>query len=91
MSAWDENQMVIEHNKGNSNGDLDYVEAGVLCLKKGALALIKTAPTSLEAGLYQKLIKRRELAAFKTGHRFFDMGTPEQRQVLEYYLEEKSR
>ncbi len=81
----DEEMMVVKHDKGA--GDCDYVEAGVLALKREVLdCLEEGASSSLERGLYPRLIRQRELAAYITGQRFYDIGTPQQLGIFAEYL-----
>lgn len=86
------NLIVIRYEKGKSDPDLMHVEAGVLVLSREALDFIeKVHSVSLEAGLYPILIKQRELAAYITKQRFYDIGTPAQLETFEEYLQRKLR
>ncbi len=88
----DNNLMVTKYDKKNPSPSLKYVEAGVLCLKREALNLIKEGhPVSLERELYQDLIEQRELAAYISQQRFYDIGTPEQCVIFEEYLKKGAR
>jgi NDP-sugar pyrophosphorylase family protein len=88
----DSNLMVIRHEKGKTDPSLRHVEAGVLVLSREALDIIKEVHSvSLEVGLYPILIKQRELAAYITKQRFYDIGTPEQLETFEEYLQQKPR
>jgi NDP-sugar pyrophosphorylase family protein len=81
--ALDDDLMVIEFNKGSSSPVLKYVEAGVLSLRRETLNLIKeTGSVSLEKGLYPALIEQREIAAYVTRKRFYDIGTPKQQKIF---------
>ena len=83
----DDELMVKRHDKGGRGPDLKYVEAGVLVLKQEVLDLIgEGCSISLEKGLYPPLIQQRELAAFVTEQRFYDIGTPEQLKAFEEFL-----
>ena len=67
--------------------DLQYVEAGVLAFRKSALELMPVAGiVSLEKHLFPLLIARRELIAFITPQRFYDIGTPERLKAIESLL-----
>jgi NDP-sugar pyrophosphorylase family protein len=66
---------------------LPYVEAGVLSFQKSCLNLIPSEGTiSLEKEIFPALIARRQLAAFITSQRFYDIGTPERLQAIESYV-----
>ena len=85
--ALDNDLMVIGYSNGSSEPGLKYVDAGVLVLKREALdPREQECPISLAEGLYPFLIQQRELAAYVTEHRFYDIGTPEQLRLFEEYL-----
>jgi len=82
--ALDLDRMVIRHDKKRTSSDLKYVEAGAVILQREALDFVPEGiPISLEDGIYRPLMEQGELAAYITGQRFYDIGTPEQRQVFE--------
>lgn len=79
---------VLRYDK-RAAGDagLEYIEAGVLALRRSVLDLIPpSGAVSLEEQIFPMLIERRQLWAFPTAQRFYDMGTPERLQALEAYL-----
>ncbi len=83
----DNDLMVIKHDKESPDPTLNYVEAGVLALRGEALNLIEEGCSiSLEKGLYPILIQQKELAAYVTEQRFYDIGTPEQQRIFEELL-----
>ena len=45
-----------------------------------------SGPASLEKDLYPDLVARRELLAFVTTQRFYDIGTPERLALIEQVL-----
>ena len=85
--ALDGDLMVTGYDKENPAPGLKYVEAGVLALRRDALNLLEAGqPVSLEKGLYPALISQRELAAYITPQRFYDIGLPQQQGILEAFL-----
>ena len=69
-------------NRARPNISCDYVDAGVQVFKKSVLDLIPSGKfVSLEVDIFPKLISKKELAAFVSSQRYFDLGTPER---LEY-------
>ena len=87
----DGNLMVTKHDKENANPNLEYIEAGVLSLRLGALDFIpERCSISLEKGLYSTLIGQRELVAYVTEQRFYDIGTPNQKKIFEEFLKNKT-
>lgn len=88
----DDNLMVVKYDKKSLMPSLKYVEAGVLGLKREALDLTKEGHSiSLEKGLYPVLIEQKELAAYVSRQRFYDIGTPEQCVIFEEYLKKVTR
>ena len=59
----------------------------MLALRHLVLDLIPPAgPVSLEEQIFPVLIEQRQLRAFPTAQRFYDMGTPERLRAIEAYL-----
>ena len=78
---------VRRYAKGADDPELRYVEAGVLAFRRAIVGRLPPAgPASLEADLYPRLVAGRELAAYPTAQRFYDIGTPERLAVLEQVL-----
>ena len=84
----DRNGAVLRYDKrGAGDPELGYIEAGVLALRRTVLNLIPpSVVVSLEEDVFPILIERRELWAFPTTQRFYDIGTPERLQAIEAYL-----
>jgi len=71
----------------DSGRDLSFVEAGVLAFRKAVLDLIPAdGVVSLEKEIFPQLIQRRQLAAYITTQRFYDIGTPERLKAIESFL-----
>ena len=84
--------MITRYDKVKPDSQLRYVEAGVLVLKREALSIIPGGQSiSLEEGLYPTLIQQRELLAYITGHKFYDIGRPERLKVFAEFLERRRR
>jgi NDP-sugar pyrophosphorylase family protein len=76
--AVDSDGWVARYAKGQSGSDLQYVEAGVLCFRKEVFTDLSAGQaSSLEQEIYPKLIAQRQLRAYATTQRFFDIGTPQ--------------
>jgi mannose-1-phosphate guanylyltransferase len=76
--AVDSHSWVARYAKNQLDFDLQYVEAGVLCFRREVFESLPAGKViSLEQELYPKLIAERELRAFVTMQRFFDIGTPQ--------------
>lgn len=79
--------IVTKYTKSVLDPLLKYVDAGALILKRETLDhLDDGCIDSLESAVYQPLILKRELTAYITNHRFYDIGTPEQLKAFEEYL-----
>ena len=87
--AMDENGMVTRYDKtafANAAG-LDYIEAGVLALRKAAVDLIRSSgKASLEQEVFPKLIERKALLGIATDQRFYDIGTMDRLKAIEALL-----
>jgi NDP-sugar pyrophosphorylase family protein len=85
--AIDDDKMVTRYDKERADLELKYVDAGVLVLKREVVDIISgNGPISLEKGIYPALIRQRELAAFITRQRFYDMGTTAQLRAFESFI-----
>ncbi len=74
--------------KASSDGwELEYIEAGVLALRRSALDLLPpSGPASLEEQVFPALIRDKQLLGIPTDQRFYDMGTPERLKTIEAYF-----
>jgi NDP-sugar pyrophosphorylase family protein len=93
----------VKHNLRLGDGDLvtaydksgqtavTHVDAGVIALRRQALALSDAASFSLENDIFPRLIAGRRLLAFPVRQRFYDMGTPAGLAMLEAYLKGPTR
>jgi len=90
--ALDGDLMVTRYDKRHTDTRMNYVEAGVVALERGVLDLIgEEQRVSLEGAVYPALIKEKQLAGFVTRQRFYDIGTPEQRQAFAAFIREKEK
>jgi len=70
-----ESNYIMAYNKRDSTG-MTHIDAGVMVFKKEILNLIPEKQLcSLEEKIFEILIKKRELTAFTTTQKFYDMGT----------------
>ena len=83
--ALDAENYLIRYDKLNRVG-LTHVEAGVLALRRAVVELIPPGKVSLEQEIFPTLIAARQLVAYPTRQRFYDIGTPERLQVIESYF-----
>lgn len=86
--AIDAADVVQEYEKRRPAGD--YVDAGVIALRKPVLKMIPGAQKcSFEQEVFPKLISKRQMLAWPTEQPFFDIGTPEGLESLETHLSKK--
>jgi mannose-1-phosphate guanylyltransferase len=82
--ALDAESYVTRYEKKSQAPGLTRVDAGVLAMRRAVLALSESAGAfSLENELYPRLIGRRQLLAYETRQRFYDIGTPEGLKLFE--------
>lgn len=86
--AVDENLVVSTYEKNSPRDDLNYVDAGVLALRRSVLEFIPAAlaRVSLEQQVFPRLIERRQMVGYVTRQRFYDIGTPERLQKIEEFI-----
>ena len=69
--------LVTCYRKGVDDSELQYVEAGVLCLNREVVRGIPAQKVvSLEHEIFPTLISQRRMGSAVTTQRFFDIGTP---------------
>ncbi|MBI5779282.1 MAG: nucleotidyltransferase family protein [Planctomycetes bacterium] len=74
--ALDAGRAITRYDKISPGRDLQYVESGVLVLKKKILGLFpKREKVSLEIDIFPRLIKQRQLKGYICKNRFYDIGT----------------
>ncbi|MCP4151189.1 MAG: hypothetical protein GY757_25825, partial [bacterium] len=84
--ALDNSGMVAAYDKKNPQGKTG-VDSGLSVLGKEVLDLIPpNKRCSFEEEIYPELIAQRQLAAFATDQRFYDMGTVEELKRIEEVL-----
>ncbi|ODS33916.1 MAG: hypothetical protein SCARUB_00987, partial [Candidatus Scalindua rubra] len=85
----DNRGLVRQYEKNTGNSILQYVDAGVLALKKDILDIVPSERTvSLEKEIFPDLIARQECAGFVTLQRFYDIGSPERLKRFETYIKQ---
>ncbi len=78
--------LVSRYDKGASAG-CDYVDTGVIMLRRRALARIADTHDSIDLSvLFGRMIAAGALRAAVTDQRFYDIGTPERQVVFADFL-----
>ena len=85
--ALDASGMVAKYDKSDSGAsDLEYVEAGVLALRRSVVEQMPEGNVSLEQEVFPKLIADGRLLGCVTQQRFYDIGTPERLERIAHLL-----
>lgn len=72
-----EDGLVGTYDKEHEAPGMDYINFGVSVLRREALALVPPGVPYSQEDWYEALIRERELAAFETKERFYEVGSPE--------------
>jgi len=71
-----ENNLIKVYDKKQQTPDMIYIDEGLSALKKSALNFISEDEAMSLEYLYNRLIEQRELLAFETDQRFYEIGSP---------------
>lgn len=81
-----EANFVIDYDKKDPLAKT-HVDAGAIILKKDVLGIIpESRVCSLEEEVFPRLIQMKQLLAFPTSQRFYDIGSPEGLKVIKEVL-----
>ena len=84
-----ENNLIKVYDKKKREKDMIYIDAGVSILKKEVFDIIpENQFVSLER-VFQDLIKRKELLAFETEERFYEIGSIAGLKEFKNYFKER--
>jgi NDP-sugar pyrophosphorylase family protein len=90
--ALNEKGIVTYYEKNSNISALEYVDAGVLAMKKDVLDTFPSNRViSLENDVFPGLIPLQECAGLVTQQRFYDIGTPERLKCFEAYIMERKK
>ncbi len=85
----DDEKVVVDFSKSRGAG-MQYVNAGLAVVGKSVFTLLPPGvPVSLEEDVFPDLISRRNIEAFVTPQRYYDIGTPARLKTFEEYLRKK--
>ena len=77
---------VASYEKGASDAALDCIDYGAIALRRSALEGIEDGAVWDLDALWRKLSRQRQLRAFTTAQRFYEIGSPAGLHDLEQYL-----
>lgn len=79
-------ERVVAYDKRNTSGNLVYIEYGLNIFRKSVLDLIPAGRSYSLGELFKELIRKRQLIAFETAQRFYEIGSREGLRDMENYL-----
>lgn len=85
-----EDGKVLTYDKERAASGLSGVDIGFAIFKRQVLDLLPEENVSFERVVYPKLIEKGRLAAFRTGHRYYSVSTPERLILTEQFLKNRS-
>jgi NDP-sugar pyrophosphorylase family protein len=86
-----EKGMISKYDKSNSSPEMIWINYGATLLKEEALQYIPEGRVVGEEEFYAKLIRKKELAAFPTFQRFYEIGTIPGLTEFEKFLAKNSK
>jgi NDP-sugar pyrophosphorylase family protein len=78
--------LVTKYDKKNQSNGMNWINYGATILQKKSLNYIPDNSVCGEVEFYGKLIAERQLAAFETHDRFYEIGTPAGLKEFEDFL-----
>jgi MurNAc alpha-1-phosphate uridylyltransferase len=83
--------LVCNYDKQERTPDMVYIDYGLTALKKEAVKLIPSGTVSALDSLIRSLVEAKQLAAYITTTRFFEIGSWQGIRDLEKFLTTKTR
>ena len=80
---------ILVYDKRRRTPQMRHIDYGLGVFRSIALATAPEGEPYDLATLYQRLLARRELAAFEVSRRFYEVGSPEQLEETRRYLEKR--
>jgi len=84
-----EDGYVTAYDKTRCSEGMVWVNFGVSALRKRALSFIPPTKECGEEQFYHELIRRKELLAFQTSERFYEIGSPNALKEFEQFIMRK--
>ncbi|MFH1450566.1 MAG: cobalamin-dependent protein, partial [archaeon] len=84
-----ENGLVVKYDKRNPTKEMKYVDYGLSILRKTLLDSISSVKVTQLDDVFQTLSANKNLLAFESPSRFYEIGQQEGLQQLEDYLKNK--
>jgi len=85
-----EDGKVLTYDKERTASGLSGVDIGFAIFRRQVLDLLPEENVSFERVVYPKLVEKGQLAAFRTGHRYYSVSAPERLSLTEQFLKDRS-
>jgi N-acetyl-alpha-D-muramate 1-phosphate uridylyltransferase len=85
-----QNGLVTKYDKSGMAPDMNWINYGASLLRKEALDFIPESVPVGEEQFYGELVRRKELAAFPTYERFYEIGTVRGLREFETFVSENT-
>ena len=83
--------LVKDYCKKEVHEGMNGIEAGVSIFKRDVLSMLDREKFSFEEYIFPRLIRDNQLAAFLTGEKFYDIGTPKRLKIIGEMLNDHNK
>lgn len=83
--------LVVDYDKSNRSGQMKWINYGATLLRRQSLDFIPANVVCGEEQFYRELILRKELGAFETFDRFYEIGTISGLGQFEKFISENQK
>jgi len=77
---------VLDYDKSRQKADLSGVDIGFAILKRSTLAMLADENVMFEREVYPQLVKKRQLGAYLTDHRYYSVGSHNRLHLTDEFL-----
>jgi len=81
--------IVVHYDKSRSCEGLKGVDIGFAIIRKEALNSLADENVNFEKEVYPVLVRRRQLSAYRTDHRYYSVGSHERLSLTELFLQRR--
>lgn len=85
----DDDGYVLKYDKSRKDKNLNGVDIGFFIISKRVLELMPNKDFSFEEETLPRLVEKRQLAGYRTEHRYYYISTPESLKLTERFLQPK--
>ena len=85
--TWSDGNLIVKYEKGSDDKSLNGMDGGVAIFKKEVLDFLPSLDEfSFEETIFPQLIKKKELAGFRTETEFYDIGSFEELEAFRRFV-----